>query len=452
MAMMMDRQRVTLLKEADGRGPVVYWMSRDMRVNDNWALLFAQEMAFEQKEPLAVIFCLVPEFLGAGLRHYDFLLRGLEEVEENLRRKNIPFFLFSGMPQKGVVDFVKKRRAGALITEFDPLRIKGEWRKAVAALIDIPFFEVDAHNIVPCRIASPKQEFSARTFRPKLYGLLPRFLQDFPALRMHPFPWDGALEKTDWRGIRGSLSADTSVAPVTWLEPGEKAARRRLKRFIDKGLAFYGEKRNDPTAEGQSSLSPYLHFGHISAQRVALEVIKKGPKEGREAFLEELIVRKELSDNFCFYNSRYDTLEGLPEWGRKTLEAHRKDKRYQTYSRGELEAGRTHDDVWNASQQEMVKRGKMHGYMRMYWAKKILEWAGTPEEALETALSLNDRYELDGRDPNGYAGILWSIGGLHDRPWMERPIFGKVRFMSYKGIKSKINVSPYLDLVRAYSS
>lgn len=234
------------------------------------------------------------------------------------------------------------------------------------------------------------------------------------------------------------------------MDSGEKAARNVLRSFLEQKLSSYEENSNNPTRQGQSDLSPYLHFGQISAQRVALEVLASaatGP--ARERFLEELIVRRELSDNFCFYNENYDTVAGFPAWARKTMGEHSSDKREYLYARHQFEEAGTHDGLWNAAQMEMVKRGKMHGYMRMYWAKKILEWSETPGEALDTALYLNDRYELDGRDPNGYTGCAWSIGGVHDRAWPRRPVFGKIRYMSFNGCKSKFNVNAYIDQVNS---
>ena len=217
---------------------------------------------------------------------------------------------------------------------------------------------------------------------------------------------------------------------------------KQLGHFLEHKLVGYERDRNDPNIDGQSGLSPYLHFGQISAQRVALEVLK-GMKDAG-AFLEELIVRKELSDNYCYYNQHYDDMQGFPAWAIKSLAEHEKDRREYLYTQQELEKARTHDDLWNAAQNEMLQTGKMHGYMRMYWAKKILEWTESPAAALRAAIYLNDRYELDGRDANGYAGIAWSLGGLHDRAWKERAIFGKVRYMSYKGAKSKFDVQSYI--------
>ena len=376
------------------------------------------------------------------------MLKGLQEVEQSLGKKNIPFFLLTGSPEEELPKFIREYHVSSLVKDFDPLRIKRTWTEAVAGSIDIPCYEVDAHNIVPCWVASPKQEYGAYTFRPKIRRLLPEFLEKYPPLREHPFPWEEKRMAHDFLESHRTLKVNT-VSEADWIKPGEKAAFRVLRRFVEKKLASYDTRRNDPSADGQSDLSPYLHFGQISAQRVALEISASAMvKNSREAFLEELIVRRELSDNYCFYNQNYDTFEGFPEWAKKTLHAHRNDKREYRYSRDQFENAQTHDDLWNAAQMEMVKKGKMHGYMRMYWAKKILEWTESPEKAMEIAIYLNDRYELDGRDPNGYTGIAWSIGGVHDRAWNERPVFGKIRYMSYNGCKSKFNIKNYIHAVQ----
>ncbi len=444
----MNPDRARILKEGgERRGPVVYWMSRDQRAEDNWALAFAQQLALKRRSPLGVVFSLSEDFLGAAMRQYDFLLRGLEEVERILRDKKIPLFLLRGDPGETVPNFAEEHAASALITDFSPLSVKRSWMVKAIQRLDLPISEVDAHNIVPCWVASPKQEYAARTFRPKLRRLLPIFCDEFPAVRVHPHPWE-LDEGANWDRLRRDLKVDRSVPEVDWIVPGETAARRALARFLDHKLSRYDEDRNDPSVDGQSNLSPYLHFGHLSAQRVALEAAKSGadPKS-RAAFLEELVVRRELSDNFCFYNRGYDSFDAFPAWARETLNEHRNDPREYLYDQRELERAETHDDLWNAAQKEMVIRGKMHGYMRMYWAKKILEWTESPEEAQRVAIRLNDRYELDGRDPSGYVGIAWSIGGVHDRAWGEREIFGKVRYMSRRGSESKFNVSDYIERV-----
>ena len=443
---MVDPRRVRIVKQGSiGSGSVLYWMSRDQRVNDNWALLFAQELALERKVSLGVVFSLVPRFLNATSRQYGFMLKGLQEVENHLAELNIPFFLLIGSPEQELPAFLVKHHIGSLVTDFDPLRIKQQWKKEVAAHIKSRIYEVDGRNIVPCWEASSKKEYAAYTLRPKIHRALPEFLKDFPLAQKHPFPWPKKVKKTNWDKAEISLKIDRSVPEIDWLLPGEKAAAATLDRFLTKKLSAYASRRNDPTEDGVSNLSPYLHFGQISAQRVALQLKKKKVnKESKDGFLEELIVRRELSDNFCFYNPDYDRFAGFPEWAQKTLNEHRGDKREYLYSLEQFEDGKTHDDLWNAAQMEMVHRGKMHGYLRMYWAKKILEWTGSPEEALEVAILLNDKYELDGRDTNGYVGIAWSVGGVHDRAWKERPIFGKIRYMSYGGCKAKFDVNSYI--------
>lgn len=431
-------------------GPIVYWMSRDQRVKDNWALLKAVEAAKQHGVPVAVIFNLVPEFLGATQRQYDFMLQGLSEVAAALETKHIPFFVLLGEPEKTIAAFVKAHKVGMLVTDFSPLKKGRQWRESLAKSLSIPMMEVDAHNIVPVWVASPKQEIGARTLRPKVQRLLPEFLTEFPALAHHPLKWPHKVPKHDWSDIERSLKVDTSVAVVSWIKPGEKAAHKALQAFIADRLPHYDADRNDPTKLAQSDLSPYLHFGQLSAQRVALNVERsKTTTKAKDSFLEELIIRRELSDNFCFYQPEYDTPQCFPGWAQKSLHHHLKDKREFLYTLKELETAKTHDPLWNAAQIEMVKRGKMHGYLRMYWAKKILEWTPNPETAMKHAIYLNDKYEIDGRDPNGYTGIAWSIGGIHDRPWFDRPIFGVIRYMSYNGAKSKFDVDAYIEKVAA---
>jgi deoxyribodipyrimidine photo-lyase len=350
-----------------------------------------------------------------------------------------------GAPPETLPEYLAEINGAFLVTDFDPLRLKRSWQKAVVSNIKGSFYVVDGHNIVPCWHASSKQEYGAYTLRPKIKKLLPVFLCDFPTIVPHPFGSEKySAAPVDWQGIYNYVS-DHSSREVDWLMPGEAAAMEKALRFIKEGLPDYNRKRNDPNLDGQSNISPYLHFGHVAPQRLALLVNKaRVHVEEKEAFLEELIVRRELADNFCYYNENYDRFEGFPDWARKTLDVHRSDKREYQYSLETFEHGKTHDELWNAAQRQMVERGKMHGYLRMYWAKKILEWSARPEEAMEIAIHLNDRYELDGRDPNGYAGVAWSIGGVHDRAWQERPIFGKVRYMSYAGCARKFDVKQYV--------
>ena len=441
--------RIHLLKDGSrGTGPVMYWMSRDQRIRDNWGLLHAQNLAVAGNLPLIICFCLVPEFLEAATRQYEFMLQGLQETAREALRLHIPFRLLMGNPVQELPRLVHAENISALVTDFDPLRIKRTWQREVAGQITIPFMEVDSHNIVPCRRVSPKQEYAARTIRPKLHRLLSEFLTPFPELLPHPVAPAEPVSSPDWDTVRSSLRTGSFGPPLTTPAGGPSAGLARLENFLTRGLREYGTSRNDPTADVLSGMSPYHHFGQVAPQRSALMALELGRKhdEAREGFLEQLVVRRELSDNFCLHNPNYDSLSGISDWARDTLNSHRNDPRDYLYTFDIFENGATHDPLWNAAQNEMVRTGTMHGYMRMYWAKKILEWTGSPEEAVEYALRLNDRYELDGRDPNGYVGVLWAVGGLHDRPWKERPVFGKIRYMNFAGCKRKFNVNAYINM------
>ncbi|MFH2056147.1 MAG: deoxyribodipyrimidine photo-lyase [bacterium] len=449
MSLAVDQRRIVTLRPGHpDEGGVVYWMRRDQRLADNWALLHARELAGRDR-PLAVVFTLAPSFLGATIRQYGFMLRGLENVAADLGRKGIRFCLLVGDPVAEMLRFLKQQPVAALVTDFSPLRPHRAWQEKVLHGSKTPFFEVDAHNIVPCRQASPKQEYAARAFRPKVLKLLPEFLTEFPKLSACTVEWPIRLPDVDFAAARKQLKVDTRVPEIVLKPSGEKAVLRVLRDFLSKRLHDYTSNRNDPTKRAQSYLSPYLHFGQISAQRIAWEVkLQEHNSEAGEVFLEELIVRRELSDNYCFHQPEYDRFDSLPEWGRRTLDEHRHDPREYLYSQAELEHAETHDDLWNAAQLEMVHFGTMPGYLRMYWAKKILEWSPTPEEAFAAAIYLNDRYQFDGRDPNGYVGVAWSIGGLHDRPWQERPVFGKIRYMNYNGCRRKFDVAAYIARVQ----
>lgn len=421
-------------------------MSRDQRADDNWALLYAQELALASKVPLVVSFCLAPKYLNALPSQYSFMLSGLQQLEDSLGRRNIPLALLLGEPPTSLTAFVEELSASCVVTEFNPLRLSRKWKREVARALYIPQLEVDAHNIVPCWAASQKQEYGAYTLRPKLKRLMETFLVEFPKLLNHPFTEALGGFNNNWRIAYHFAGSPRNLRfPVT---PGAKSAAMRLNDFINNKLEGYSSLRNDPSKDAQSGLSPYLHFGQISAQRVALEVIaSSAPQSSKDEFLDELIVRRELSDNFCEFNHHYDSVQAFPDWAKATLDVHRADERAYIYTKAELEQSKTHDELWNAAQREMVVSGRMHGYMRMYWAKKILEWTESPEQAMKTANYLNDRYQLDGRDPNGYAGIAWSIGGLHDRAWNARPVFGKVRYMSYEGCKRRFNIGAYITRV-----
>ncbi|MCF8267255.1 MAG: deoxyribodipyrimidine photo-lyase [Ignavibacteriales bacterium] len=443
---MVDKRRIKIQKDGEIKsGPIVYWMQRDQRAEDNWALIYSAELAVKSGNELIVVFNLVNDFLLAGLRQYYFMIEGLKETEARLRKLKIPFYLLTGSPGENIPEFVRDVGASLIVSDFNPLKNIRKWKKEVIEKTAIPFHSVDAHNIVPCWESSDKLEFGAYTIRPKIQRKLPEFLCEFPGLPV--FHGQKLPDEIKWEYIYESLKVDTSVKKSEYFLPGSEAAEKMFSEFLSAKLAGYEAERNDPNLKGTSDLSPYLHFGQIAAQRVALEVHNNFKSmDSRDSFLEELIIRRELSDNYCFYNKDYDNFNGFHVWAKSTLDEHRKDEREYIYSAEEFERASTHDPLWNAAQREMVVKGKMHGYMRMYWAKKILEWTPSPENAFEIAVFLNDKYQLDGRDPNGYTGIAWSIGGVHDRAWSERPVYGKIRYMNFNGCKRKFDVEKYIKV------
>ncbi len=450
---MLARSRCTKNGQ-EGSGPVVYWMSRDQRAADNWALLTAQQLAVERARPLVVLFALAPSYPLAAKRHYHFMLAGLRETAASLAKHGIPLVVLPGDPPAAVARWLAEQDACLVVHDFDPLRHKRAWVNAVAGCVAAPMLEVDAHNIVPCWLASPKLEYGAYTLRPKLQRLLPHYLTPFPPLRLHPVPAAAALGQPDWEWLEKTVVCPDQPGPVMDKRPGAGAGLEQLQSFLADKLPHYHESRNDPLKKVQSGLSPYLHFGQLSAQRAALAVLSAAPGgASTEAFLEELIIRRELSDNFCYYQPQYDTINCAPSWARDSLERHRSDPRPVLYSPAQLEAAQTADPLWNAAQTELTHSGAMPGYLRMYWAKRLLEWTERPEEAQRLALLFNDRYALDGRDPNGYAGVAWSLLGVHDRPWFERPIFGKIRYMNASGARKKFDVQRYIqETTQAFSS
>jgi deoxyribodipyrimidine photo-lyase len=431
---MKNRSRL-LQNGTPGAGNILYWMSRDQRVSNNAALLFASYLAKESGKLLEVLFVIDDTYPNANLRSFSFMIEGLKEVKLELETLGIPFYLRLGKIPEMVTEHINLHQNAVVITDFNPLRHALSWKNQLLNSVSIPVYEVDGHNIVPCWIASDKQEYAARTFRPKITRQLADYLYPFPETETLKQEGSVHFETVNWEEVLASLKIDRSVS-TSGIQAGEKAARRTLQIFIDDRIRDYAVERNHIRVNGCSGLSPYIHFGQISALKIALEVIKQCPAdENREAFLEQLIVRRELAENFCYYNPHYDSFKGFPFWAQKTLFEHQHDVREYLYSRSELEQAQTHDLIWNEAQTTLVQSGTMHNYLRMYWGKKILEWSATAEEAMQTAVYLNDKYQLDGRDPNGYTGCAWCIGGVHDRPWFRRPIFGNIRYMGSKNLK-----------------
>ena len=430
-----------------GKQYILYWMQQAQRTQGNLALDWALTAAHACNLPLIVAFALTPTFPGANARHYQFMLEGLSDVERELRDRGIPFVIRLGNPPDVIADLA--RNAALLVSDIGYLRIQRAWRKQLAQNIDCPFSAIETDVVVPIRLVTDKEEYAARTIRPKIHRHWKRFLEEPRQTPPAPIPLSKP-PSSDFdiaNGIR-DLPIDRSVSPVAGFQGGQSAAQKQLNAFLRTGLHRYDTDRNDPANNLCSNMSPYLHFGQIAALDIARQVIAaQAPTEASESYLEELIVRRELSMNFVYFNTGYDKYEkAVPEWARKTLTKHAHDKRATLYTREELEAGKTHDAYWNAAQMEMAQQGKMHNYMRMYWGKKVIEWSKSPEEAFQILVDLNDRYEIDGRDANGYTGVAWCFG-KHDRPWTERDIFGTVRYMAASGLERKFKIQAYVDRI-----
>ncbi|MDB4433417.1 deoxyribodipyrimidine photo-lyase [bacterium] len=450
---MIQSQRIKPLNRKSARPGryVLYWMQASQRAEYNHALEYAVRQANHQGLPLVVVFGLTDRFPEANVRHYVFMLEGLKETRDSLAKRGIPLVVRKASPDKACLQLAKE--AALVVTDRGYLRIQQAWRAKVALTAPCSVLCVESDVIVPVETASPKEEFSAGTFRPKIHRCVEEFMVP---LRKIPVRGDASrlsfegLDLTDISALIKKLRVDKSIRPSPHFRGGTSQAKKRLKAFIREHLDDYGEKRNDPSLGCLSHMSPYLHFGQISPLYIALEVEKAAVKNraSRSAYLEELIVRRELSMNYLFYNPRYDEFEALPAWAKKTLNQHSRDPRDYLYTLEGWEAEQTHDPHWNAAQAEMRITGKMHGYMRMYWGKKILEWSRSPKEAFRIALHLNNKYELDGRDPNGFTGVAWCFG-KHDRAWGERPVYGKVRSMVASGLRRKFDIDAYVRRVES---
>jgi deoxyribodipyrimidine photo-lyase len=451
----IDPARIIWLRPGaprSGGAYVLYWMQQSQRAHDNPALELAIRQANRLDLPVLVCFGLMEDYPDANRRHYRFMLEGLADTQSRLARRRIGMVVRSGPPPRVALTLAAK--AALVVCDVGYTRHQRDWRQTVAREAPCPVVAVEGDVVVPVAVTSPKAEYAARTIRPKLLRHLECYLHACPRYR----PKIGSLDLSarglsldDLDALLDRLHVDPTVAPVTrFFSGGPTEAKRRLRRFISHRLANYAAHRNQPQRDDVSAMSPYLHFGQISPVYLALKIreASQGTPEDRDAYLEELVIRRELAVNYIFYTPHYDRYEALPAWSRKSLDAHRRDLRAHQYGRADLEAAATHDPYWNAAMEEMLVSGYMHNHLRMYWGKKILEWSPTPEAAFETALYLNNKYFLDGRDANSYAGVGW-VFGLHDRAWFEREIFGKVRYMAASGLERKCDIKAYVAKVRA---
>jgi deoxyribodipyrimidine photo-lyase len=445
--------RVTVRRKGvpdpDGRC-VVYWMQRAQRGVDNHAVDVAVKVANVLRLPLVVYFAGISNFPHANLRHYVFLNQGLPDIEADLAARNVSFVMRRA-PHESHEQFLADVDAAFLIGDENPMRGPERWRKHLASRTKVPFWTVDTDVVVPSKLIE-KAQYGAYTIRPRLYRLLPEYLHPYENLhaehvwkRPRGFHADSVHEDMtrEWKDL------DRSVAPVEAWKGGAHAALERLNVFTGRLLETYDARRNHPEVDGTSCMSPYLHFGHIGPLTIALAVdaaAKSDPKlrAARDSYFNELIVWRELAINFVRYTPNYDSPDCAENWAKTTIAEHARDERERLYTLLELERAQTHDDLWNAGQIQMVRYGWMHNYLRMYWAKKILEWTPDVATAMKYAIYLNDKYFLDGRDPNGHAGIAWAILGKFDRAWGERPVFGKVRYMSGASTGRRFDSKKYI--------
>jgi deoxyribodipyrimidine photo-lyase len=434
---------------------VLYWMQQSQRAEYNHALEYAVQQANALGQGVLVGFGMMDDYPEANLRHYRFMLEGLRETRTTLAERGIQMVIQRGDPADIAIALGQK--ASLIVCDRGYLRHQKAWRSRVALSTPCRVVQVESDVLVPVEVVSGKAEYAARTIRPKIHRHLKDYLVPFKAgvvktsslgIKMP------SLDLTSLDAVIEKMTLDRSVGPVTrFFRGGTTRAKEMVNEFIQNRFHRYVESRNQPQTQDISQMSPYLHFGQISPLYLALQIKAAAgrPEEAKAAYLEELIVRRELAMNFVQYTPNYDSYACLPQWAQKTLAQHHGDFREYRYSRHQLEAAQTHDAYWNAAMREMKATGFMHNFMRMYWGKKILEWSESPEEAFQRTLALNNTYFLDGRDPNSYAGVAW-IFGVHDRAWFERPIFGKVRYMAASGLERKCDIRGYVKKVDALES
>jgi len=443
----IEPQRLQTLNRArcrpDGEH-VLYWMQGSQREAFNPALEHAIHRANELSLPLRVVFALTADYPEANLRHFRFMLEGLRETARHLGRRGIRFEIEPGDPAE--VALRASRRAALVVCDRGYLPSHRAWRETLTQGATCLVEQVEGDVVVPVEVASERPEVAARTLRPRLLRHLSKFLKAVPRQEV-AFPLEPGPE-LDVEGLLATMTGlDRSVAPVErHFTGGPDEARRRFEEFLERGLAAWQAGRNHPHTDHVSQMSPYLHFGQVSPTWLALRAEEAaGPNEqdALNAFLEQLVVRRELAFNHAVHNPTPTLWQGLPGWARQTLMEHRADPRAALYTEEQLLEARTHDPYWNAAMLEMRHTGYMHNYMRMYWGKKILEWTSDPEEAWARTLQFNNRFLLDGRDPVSWGSVGW-VFGLHDRPWPSRPVFGTVRSMTAGGLERKTDPRAYV--------
>lgn len=431
---MDNSDRIRYLNDFDivDKSYVLYWMVNAQRCEYNHGLEFAVHMSNKLRKPLVVFFGAEVEYQYK--RHRDFMLEGLKDVALSLKKRGIRFIAGNCSGESGMHKLSSS--ASMIITDKPYIKEEIVARDKVMEIVTCPFIEVESNVLVPVETVTNKEEYAASTIRKKLWSQISIASFDFIEEVADPdMYFDGYILE--------ELELDKVMKKDVELIGGSVEAHHRLEDFIENKLFNY-HLRSNPGEDWSSGLSPYLHFGHISPVEIYLRMNEAGIGAiDVSGFLEELIVRRELSFNYVYFNRNYGSYDSLPDWARTSLDKHREDVREYLYTLEEFEGGRTHDVYWNSAQHELAASGIIHNYMRMYWGKKILEWSSSPEEAFTRAIYLNNKYSLDGFDPNSYAGVAWCFG-KHDRPWKERNIFGMVRYMNDRGLTRKFRMEPYL--------
>ena len=456
----VDPARVRVVRDAPlpPRGEyVLYWCMVNQRVPHNHALQAAIALGNRLRLPVVCYHALRPDYPHASDRLHAFVLQGLDELGTAMRARGVPYWLElprstrQHVPRLAAVG----KRAAAVVSDWFPAFIIPGHLRGAAKALEVPLVAVDASCVVPMQRISEKQ-VGAYTLRPKLRKLWPEYLGKLPrgqdpshARAAERVDLGFTPEKRPGRLLRAldGFDIDHSVAPVKDRPGGRTAALRSLRAFVHEHVARFDEARNDPAQPGQSGVSPALHWGLLFAGEVARACIEAhgADQPGVASFLEELLVRRELGFNYCLHTPVHDQLRfaSLPRWAQQTLKSHAEDRREHLYSLEQMDRGETSDPLWNAAQRELREEGRIHGYLRMLWGKKILEWSPSPDEALARLAHLNDRYALDGRDAVSVSNFMWVLG-LHDRPFQERPVLGKVRPMSSQRTAQKVDLRPYL--------
>jgi len=428
---------------------VLYWMQQSQRARFNHALEYAVHRANRAGLGVVVGFALADDYPEANLRHYTFMLEGLRETREELAGRGIGMVVRRGAPP--AVATALGREAALIVCDRGYLRHQRAWREQVARAAACPVVQVESDVLVPVETAAATAQIGARTLRPRIHRVLADYRIDLPSAPVNVATLSHGLETMamdDIATVLNSLAIDRSVGAVSgFYRGGATEARRRFDAFVEHRLARYAANHNQPQTGDTSGLSAYLHFGQISALELVLALDRAGkPTPASQAFVEQLVVRRELACNFTHFTPDYDAYTCIPAWAGASLAAQVRAPRPHRYTARQLENAQTHDPYWNAAMREMACTGHMHTHMRMYWGKKILEWSPSPEEGFALSLALNNKYFLDGRDPNSYAGVAW-IYGVHDRAWPSRPIFGKVRAMMASGLERKCDIKAYVDRV-----